>query len=114
MGTRSDRVAAALATFQFVDAVACAIPLDYIKADLDRIGCPEDLQRALPAIKAAAGAGLVAGRRSPGLRRLTAGALVAYYAIAVGFHVRADDEAFRSLPAASLALTSAYVAATAA
>src|SRR5205085_8512919 len=47
------RVALALAGFQAADAVACAIPLPILKADLDRLGCPERLQRALPVIKAA-------------------------------------------------------------
>lgn len=110
MAVRWGRHVTAFAAFQLGDAVACAIPLEYIRKDLDNIGCPEALQRALPPIKAASAAGLLLGRRWPALGRLTALALVGYFVTAVGFHVRAKDPAWKSLPAASLMLTSGVVA----
>lgn len=42
------------------------------------------------------------GRRWPLVGRVTALSLVAYFLTAIGFHVRAKDPAWKSLPAASL------------
>ena len=102
---RAQKVVLGLAAFQAVDAVACAIPLGYIKRDLDHIGCPPKLQRALPVIKAASAVGLAAGLKSPKLGKLTAGCLVGYFTCAIGFHVRAKDNPLRSLPAAAVGAT---------
>ena len=107
MAVRWDRRITAFAAFQAVDAVACAIPLDYIRRDLDNIGCPDAIRRALPYIKGASAAGLLLGRRWPLIGRVTALSLVAYFLVAVGFHVRAKDPAWRALPAGSLMATSA-------
>ena len=107
------RHVAAFAAFQLSDALACAIPLDYIRRDLDNIGCPEPVRRAIPPIKAASAAGLLLGRRWPLLGRITSVALVAYFLTAIGFHVRAKDPAWRSLPAGSLMVTSGVFAARA-
>lgn len=107
MGTRWRRHVLAFAAFQAGDAVACAIPLDYIRRDLENIGCPDPIQRALPTIKAVSATGLLLGLRFPRLGRLTAFSLVAYFLAAIGFHVRAKDPAWRAMPAASLMVTSA-------
>ena len=101
------RLVLGLAAFNALDAVACAIPAPYIKRDLDRLGCPENLQRALPVVKGAAAIGLVAGMKEPRLGRLTSAALVAYFGCAVGFHVRAHDHPIRSVPAATLGAVAA-------
>ena len=103
------RVVLALAGFQVADAVACAIPLQYIKRDLDHIGCPEPLQRALPVIKAVSAVGLVGGLKMPRLGTLTCAALMAYFLAAVGFHVRAGDRPLRAAPAAAIGTWSAFV-----
>lgn len=105
MTVRWGRHIVAFAAFQLGDAVACAIPLD-IRRDLDNIGCPDSIRRALPSIKAAAVVGLLLGRRWPLIGRVTALSLVAYFLTAIGFHVRAKDPAWKSLPAASLMATS--------
>lgn len=110
MAVRWRRHVAAFASFQVADAVACAIPLEYIRRDLENIECPEAVQRALPVIKASSAAGLLLGRRWPALGRLTAWALVAYFIAAVSFHVRAKDPAWKSVPAGSLVVTSAVFA----
>jgi hypothetical protein len=99
---------AAFATFQAADALAC-LKLDYIQKDLDRLNCPPRVQRLLPFIKAASALGLLVGRRWPRLGRFTAVALSAYFAFAIGFHLRAKDPAWRSLPAASLLAVSLVV-----
>lgn len=102
-----------LAGFQFLDAVACAVPAPAIKADLDRLGCPPELQRALPVIKAAAGLGLLAGLEVPALGKLTGAALVAYFLAAEGFHAKVKDPIAKFVPPAALAALSAHVARTA-
>ncbi len=84
-----ERFVVAFAANQLGDAIACAIPLAIIRRDLNRLGCPEPLQRALPVIKATSAAGLVLGTRWPSLGRLTAFSLAGYFLAAVGFHVRA-------------------------
>lgn len=109
MQDRWGRGIAAFATFQAGDAIAC-LKLDYIQQDLDRINCPPRVQRLLPFIKAASALGLLLGRRRPRLGRLTAAALSAYFACAIGFHVRAKDPAWRSLPAGSLLALSFVIA----
>lgn len=109
MSDRWGRRIAGFAAFQVVDAVACA-KAESIQADLERLNCPPRVRRALPVIKAASAAGLLLGRRSPRLGRLTGGALSAYFLCAIGFHVRAKDPIWRSVPAASLLTLSAAVA----
>lgn len=94
------------AAFQIGDAIACAIPLDYIRRDLDSIGCPDSIRKALPTIKGASAAGLLLGLRWPRLGRLTAALLMAYFACAIGFHVRAKDPWWKKVPASSLLVTS--------
>lgn len=103
------RFVLAFAANQLGDAIACAIPLAIIRRDLDRLGCPESLQRALPVIKATSAAGLVLGTRWPSLGRLTAFSLAGYFLAAIGFHVRARDRVWRSVPAASLCTASAVI-----
>ena len=99
---RPKRLALALAALQAGDAIACAIPLPILKADLDRLGCSDSLQRAIPKIKAASVVGLLLGLKWPRLGALTCGALVAYFVAALGFHVRAGDRGLRSAPAAAM------------
>jgi hypothetical protein len=109
MAVRWSRHVATFAAFQVGDAIACAIPLDYIRRDLDNIDCPDSIRRALPPIKAVSAAGLLLGLHSPRIGRITAFSLVAYFLAAIGFHVRAKDSAWKAMPAASLAVTSAVI-----
>ena len=83
----------ALTAIQAADAVACAIPLPLLREALDHVGCPPALQRAIPVIKAASVAGLLAGRRDARLGRLTTTALLAYFACALAAHARVHDPA---------------------
>jgi len=82
-----------LVAIQAADAIACAIPLPALKDALDHVGCPPVLQRAIPVIKAASVAGLLAGRRDARVGRLTTSALLAYFACALGAHARVRDPA---------------------
>jgi hypothetical protein len=101
MADRWGRTVAGFAAFQVGDAVACAT-LDVVRRELERLGCPPAVRRLLPVIKVASGAGLLLGRRWPRLGHATGGALAAYFACAIGFHVRARDPWWRSAPAAAL------------
>ena len=85
----------ALTLVQAADALACAIPIPLVQEALDHVGCPPALQRAIPVVKAASAVGLLAGHRSRPLGRLTTGALVGYFACAIGAHVRVKDPAWR-------------------
>ena len=98
-----------LAVFQAVDAVACAAQVPPIKKSLDSVGCPDNVRRALPAVKAAAAIGLLSVRWFPGLARLTTAMLTLYFALAVAAHVRARDKAVNALPAAALLTTFAVM-----
>jgi hypothetical protein len=109
MVMRSKRHVLVFAAFQLGDALACAIPLDYIRRDLDNLRCPNPVRRALPGIKVVSAIGLLLGLRWPRLGRLTAFSLVAYFLAAIGFHLRARDPGWKAMPAASLTVASAVV-----
>ncbi|HEU5082309.1 MAG TPA: DoxX family protein [Acidimicrobiales bacterium] len=91
-----------LLAVQATDAVACAIPLEVIRQDLERLGCPPWLQRTIPVVKGASVVGLLVGRRHPRLGRLTTDALVAYFLCALGAHARVRDPAWRWAAAAGM------------
>ena len=105
----SPKTYAGLAAFQAVDAVACAAQIPPIKKSLDSIGCPENVRRVLPPVKAAAALGLLSVRWFPGLARLTTAMLTLYFTLAVGAHVRARDKAVNALPAAAFLTTFAVM-----
>ena len=94
-----------LAAFHAVDAMACAAQVPPIKKSLDSVGCPENVRRVLPAVKAAAAAGLLSVKWFPGLARLTTAMLTLYFALAVGAHVRVRDTVVNTLPAAAFLTT---------
>lgn len=83
--------AIALAVATAADGVACLGPIPYIRRALDKVGCPPVVRKALPWIKFAAAAGLIAGLWIPGLGLLTCVCLAAYFLIAIGMHLRVRD-----------------------
>ncbi len=87
-----------LLAVQVGDAVACAIPLPIIRRELDRLGCPPAVRRALPVVKAASVVGLLAGSARPQVGRITAMALLGYFACAIGAHARTWATAGSSAP----------------
>ncbi|ANA98680.1 Uncharacterised protein [Mycolicibacterium phlei] len=103
-------VLAALAAMQAADAAACVRPIKPIKDALEKVGLPQRVWWVLPVVKSASAAGLLGGIRWTALGRLTAFMLAVYFTLAVGAHVRAHDEAFRTLPAASLLVWFALLA----
>jgi hypothetical protein len=104
-GLTSPKTYAALAAFQAVDAVACAVPVAPIAKSLDTLGVPQDIRWILPTAKAASVIGLLSARRIPTLARLTTAMLTLYFLLAVGAHIRVRDRIVNALPAASLLAT---------
>ena len=96
------RLVLGLAGVQVADAVFNAVPNQWLKDDLDHLGIPERLRFVFPVIKGSSAIGLVAGLRWPRIGRLTTSALVTYFVLAMGFHARAKDRAFRYAPAAAM------------
>ena len=105
----SPKIYTGLAVFHAVDAIACAAQVPPIKKSLDSVGCPENVRRVLPAVKAAAAIGLLSVRRFPGLARLTTAMLTLYFTLAVGAHVRVRDTVVNTLPAAAFLTTFAVM-----
>lgn len=86
------------------DAIACAIPIQYIKNDLDRLGCSPTLQSIIPLVKVLAVVGLIIGLWVQWLGALACIGMLAYFAVAFWFHARANDPVAKYLPAAGFAL----------
>lgn len=80
-----------LAAIQACDAVLCWRPVRFVEKCLDDVHFPRRYWKVLTPLKLAAAAGLVAGIWVPPLAVLTAMALVAYFLVAIGMHLRARD-----------------------
>lgn len=81
----------ALAVIQIGDAALCRRPVRFIAECLDDVRFPRRFWRVLAPLKLTAAAGLVVGIWVPSLAVLTAAALVCYFLIAIGIHLRAHD-----------------------
>jgi hypothetical protein len=79
------------------------------KEDLDRLGFPERWRFLFPIVKTSSALGLLLGGRWPRLGRITAAAVVAYFVVALGFHLRAKDRADKFGPAVAMLLWSGLV-----
>jgi hypothetical protein len=113
MAINGTRLALGLAGFQALDGIACAIPVAYIADDLERLGVPAGVCKALPMIKWASALGLVVGLREPRLGRVTSAALVAYFGCALAVHARSHDHPLRYVPAATVGTFAALTGLTA-
>ncbi|MCA5894055.1 DoxX family protein [Isoptericola sp. NEAU-Y5] len=80
-----------LALVSAVDAVLCIGPVRFIADCFRDVHFPERWWWVTPWLKAAAALGLVVGIWVPLLGTVTSVALVVYFALALGFHVRARD-----------------------
>ena len=81
----------------------------WTKEDLDHLEFPERLRFVFPILKAASVMGLLGGLRWNRLGRLTGLALIIYFVLAVGAHVRVRDSVTKSSPAVVM-LAWCYVA----
>lgn len=82
-----------------LDAIACIGPIPYIRKDLERLGCSENVIRAIPAIKLAAVAGLTVGLWVPWIGALAAAGMIVYFVFALDYHRRAQDTIDKYIPA---------------
>ena len=80
-----------LALVTAVDAVLCIKPVPFIARCFRDVDFPERWWWVTPWIKGAAVLGLVAGVWVPLLGTVTSIALVAYFVVAMTFHIRARD-----------------------
>lgn len=81
----------ALAVVCAADAVMCLEPMAFIRACMEDVRFPARWWWTLPVVKSAAAAGLVAGLWVPALGAVTCCALVLYFVLAIGAHIRARD-----------------------
>ena len=98
----SKRIIFGLVSVQVADGLFNMFPTQWLKEDLEHLGFPWRFRLVFPMVKAASVAGLLGGLRWPRLGRITAQALVAYFVLAIGFHVRAKDGLLRWSPAAAM------------
>jgi hypothetical protein len=75
-----------------------------------RAGVPEDKLNYLALTLLAGATGLIAGALWAPIGLAAAAALVAYFAVAIGFHIRARDAEHVSTPAAMAVLAAAALA----
>ena len=87
---------------QLADAAFNAVPTQWLRDDLDHLGIPENVRIVFPVVKSASAVGLMGGLRWPRLGRLTANALIVYFLLALGFHVRAKDGPAKFAPAVGM------------
>ena len=91
-----------LAAYLAASAVGDAIPMPFVTQVLDAIDFPPRYRWIFAPIKAADAIGLFSARWSPAmLARLTTALLTIYFALAVGFHVKARDLSVAALGAAA-------------
>jgi hypothetical protein len=81
-----------------------------VVATYRRVGVPEDRLNQLAVLLLAGAAGLVVGLWWEPMGVAAATALVAYFLLAIGAHVRARDNANVAMPALYLALSAAALA----
>lgn len=102
MTVGSKRIIVGLVAVQVADGIFNAIPTQWLREDLDHLGFPWRLRHVFPVIKVASAAGLLGGLRWPRLGRITSGALIVYFMLGTGFHLRAKDGPLRWWPAAAM------------
>jgi hypothetical protein len=78
------------------------IPNRWFEEEFTHLRLPAWFRFLFIGSKSTAVAGLLVGFRSPKLGRLTARALIAYFVLALGAHLRAGDKAVRFVPALAM------------
>ena len=81
------------------DALACIGPIPYIRKDLERLGCTENIIRAIPVVKFLAVAGLIVGLWVPWIGVAAAVGMLVYFGFAFAYHQRANDSFDAYIPA---------------
>jgi hypothetical protein len=98
----SNRVVFGLAGSLVLSALYDSVPNQWFEAEFEHLRLPRWFRPLLVLAKTSAVTGLLVGLRSSRLGRLTAHALVAYFVLAIGAHVRVKDEPARYVPAVAM------------
>src|ERR1700685_2319283 len=98
----SNRVVFGLAGSLVLSALYDSVPNQWFEAEFEHLRLPRWFRPLFVLAKTSAVTGLLIGLRSSRLGRLTAGALVAYFVLAIGAHVRVKDEPVRYVPALAM------------
>ncbi|MCH1882308.1 DoxX family protein [Agrococcus sp. ARC_14] len=80
-----------LAVISLGDAAISWKPVPFVAQCWEDVRFPKRYWRVLAWLKIAAGVGLIAGLWIPFLGLLTTACLVAYFVVAIAFHIRARD-----------------------
>jgi DoxX-like family len=101
------RVVLGLAGSLVLSALYDAIPNHWFQEEFEDLRLPRWFRFLFVLTKGAAVTGLLVGFTSTRLGRLTTRALVAYFVLAVGAHVRVKDKPVRFIPALAMLAWSA-------
>jgi hypothetical protein len=85
-----------------LSALYDSVPNQWFEAEFEHLRLPRWFRSLFVLAKTSAVTGLLIGLRSSRLGRLTAHALVAYFMLAIGAHVRVKDEAVHYVPAVAM------------
>ena len=97
-----EHVATALAVTMAADVLFDIVPNRWLEEERRRMRLPEWTRPVIPAVKVASASGLFLGLRRPALGRITSNALIGYFLLAIGAHVRVRDHPVRVVPAAAM------------
>jgi DoxX-like family len=98
----SSRVVSGLAGALVVSVLYDSVPNQWFDAEFENLRLPRWFRPLFVIAKTSAVTGLLIGLRSSRLGRLTTHALVAYFVLAIGAHVRVKDEPVRYVPAVAM------------
>ena len=96
------RVVLGLAGLLVLSALYDAVPNRWFQEEFEHLRLPRWFRPIMVLSKCAAIAGLLRGFTSTKLGRLTARALVVYFVLAVGAHVRVKDKPVQFVPALAM------------
>ena len=108
----SNRVVFGLAGSLVLSALYDSVPNQWFEAEFEHLRLPRWFRPLFVLAKMSAVTGLLIGLRSSWLGRLTAHALVSYFVLAIGAHVRVKDEPVRYGPAVAMLAWSVLAART--
>jgi DoxX-like family len=98
----SNKVVFGLAGSLVFSVLYDSVPNQWFEVEFEQLRLPRWFRPLFVLAKTSAVTGLLIGLRSSRLGRLTAHALVAYFVLAIGAHVRVKDKPVRYVPAVAM------------